>query len=91
LMDKVSMNELGIKKKFEEEVDRYKKFKRMMFGIDKIEAAINQEVEDIDFKTYAKYILKEGSIFEKRELLTNMKSWMKLKNRQLVIEEKEES
>jgi site-specific DNA recombinase len=89
LMDKVSMNELGIKKKFEEEVDRYKKFKRMMFGIDKIEAAINQEAEDIDFKTYAKYILKEGSIFEKRELLTNMKSWMKLKNRQLVIEERE--
>lgn len=84
------MNELGIKKKFQEEVDRYKKFKRMMFGIDKIEAAINQEADDIDFKTYAKYILKEGSIFEKRELLTNMKSWMKLKNRQLVIEEKEE-
>ncbi len=89
LMDQIDMNEVGIKKKFEEEIERYKKFKRMMFGIDKIEEKIRKETEDIDFKTYAKYLLKEGTIVEKRELLTNLKSWLKLKNKQIVIEERE--
>lgn len=60
-----------------------------MFGTDKIEEKIRKETDDIDFKTYAKYLLKEGSITEKRELLTNLKSWLKLKNKQIVIEEKE--
>ena len=60
-----------------------------MFGIDKIEEEIQKETDDIDFKTYAKYLLKEGSITEKRELLTNLKSWLKLKNKQIVIEEKD--
>jgi hypothetical protein len=55
-----------------EEIDRYKRFKRMMFGIDKIEEKIRKETDDIDFKTYAKYLLKEGTIIDKRELLSNL-------------------
>jgi hypothetical protein len=70
------------------EIERYKHFKRAMFGTDKIEEKIRKETDDIDFKTYAKYLLKEGSITEKRELLTNLKTWLKLKNKQIVIKEK---
>jgi DNA invertase Pin-like site-specific DNA recombinase len=88
MMDRIDINELGVKKKFEEEIERYKHFKRAMFGVDKIEEKIRKETNDIDFKTYAKYLLKEGSITEKRELLTNLKSWLVLKNKQIVIEEK---
>ena len=88
MMDRIDINELGVKKKFEEEIERYKHFKRAMFGIDKVEEKIKKESEEIDFKTYAKYLLKEGSITEKRELLTNLNSWLKLKNKQIVIEEK---
>jgi DNA invertase Pin-like site-specific DNA recombinase len=88
MMDRIDINELGVKKKFEEEIERYKHFKRAMFGVDKIEEKIRKETNDIDFKTYAKYLLKEGSITEKRELLTNLKSWLVLKNEQIVIEEK---
>ncbi len=88
LMDQIDMNELGVKKKFEEEIERYKHFKRAMFGVDKIEEKIRKETDDIDFKTYVKYLLKEGSITEKRELLINLKSWLVLKNKQIVIERK---
>ena len=61
-INNIDMNELGVKKKFEEEIERYKHFKRAMFGIDKPEDKIRKETNDIDFKTYAKYLLKEGSI-----------------------------
>ena len=84
----MDMNEFGIKKKFEDEVERYKRFKRMVLGIDKLEQKITKEVSDIDFKTYARYLLQEGTVTEKRELLSNFKSWLKLKNKQLVIEER---
>ncbi len=88
LLDKMDMNEFGIKKKFQDEVERYKRFKRMVLGIDKLEQKISKEVGDVDFKTYAKYLLQEGTVIEKRELLSNFKSWLKLKDKQLVIEEK---
>jgi hypothetical protein len=90
LLDKMDVNEFGIKKKFQDEVERYKRFKRMVLGIDKLEQKITKEVSDIDFKMYARYLLQEGTMIEKRELLSNFKSWLKLKNKQLVIEEKSE-
>jgi len=39
--------------------------------------------KDIDARNYAKYILKEGSIFEKRELLSCLKSKLVLKNKKV--------
>lgn len=85
LFDKIDINELGIKHKFEEEVMRYKKFRKNILGLGK-----DKEVdrEEIDIRTYAKYLLKEGTIVEKRQLLANMRSWLKLKNKQIMIEEK---
>ena len=85
LFDKIDVNELGIRHKFEEEVGRYKKFRKNILGLAKDKEI---EREQIDIKTYAKYILKEGTIVEKRQLLANMKSWLKLKNKQVVLEEK---
>lgn len=84
LFDKIDVNELGIRHKFDEEVGRYKKFRKNILGFGK-----DKEVdrEEIDIRTYAKYLLKEGTIVEKRQLLANMKSWLKLKNKQIVIEE----
>lgn len=69
----------GIKKKFQDEVERYRRFKRMVLGIDKLEQQISKETNDIDFRTYAKYLLQEGSVVEKRELLSQLKSYLKLK------------
>jgi len=87
VLDKVDMNELGLKKRFQDEIERYKKFRRIMFGIDNVEEKISKEIKEIDFRTYAKYVLKEGSIIEKREILSNLKSWLKLKNKKIVLEE----
>jgi len=70
LIDTIDINELGMKHKFEEEVKRFQKFQRGVLGITQPEEA----EQDINIRTYAKYLLKEGSITEKRELLGNLKS-----------------
>lgn len=84
LFDKIDINELGIQYKFEEEVSRYRKFRKNILGLER-----DKEVdrEKIDIRTYAKYILREGTIVEKRQLLANIRSWLKLKNKQVILED----
>jgi len=80
-MDKIDINELGIKHRFEEEVARFLKFQKGFFGM------ANQKPEKkINLRAYAKYLLKEGSVIEKRELLACMKSKLVLKNKTIQLE-----
>lgn len=68
--------------KFEEEIKRLQKFQR---GVLSIKA--NPKIEKkINVRTYAKYLLKEGSIVEKRELLFCMKSKLVIKNKTVKLE-----
>lgn len=69
--------------KFEEEVARFTKFQRNFFG----EAAIKAK-ENIDLRSYAKYLLREGSVIEKREFLACVKSRFVLTQRVVTLEKK---
>ena len=80
LIDKLDVNEIGMRYKLEDEVGRYHKFQRSVLGVKK---DIKPELKEIDVRTYAKYLLKEGGITEKRELLSSLKSKLILKNKQL--------
>mgnify|MGYP001619996900 CR=1 FL=1 len=64
IIDRIDVNELGIKNKFQEEVKRYNVFQSRVL---KIEG--KQENKDINVKSYIKYLLREGSMSEKREIL----------------------
>jgi DNA invertase Pin-like site-specific DNA recombinase len=80
LMDKIDIDEIGIKEKIKAEVERFKKFQRIALGnTEKI------EVGEIDIRNYAKYILKEGTEIEKRELLSCLKSRISIKNKTLCL------
>ena len=69
LLEKIDIDEIGIKEKIKAKVEEVKRFNNMILGKkEKITVA------DIDIKNYAKYILKEGKDFEKRELLGCLKS-----------------
>ena len=70
LIDSINMNELGLKIRIKEEMERYNKFQALM-GFNK---DTKVKPKDVDMRTFVKYILKEGSMLEKRELLSNMKS-----------------
>lgn len=81
IIDEVNLDELGIRKKMEEEIGRYEKFKFGVLGIKNDD----EKQKEIDIKNYAKYILKEGKIYEKRELLACLKSKLILKNKIITI------
>lgn len=80
LVDKVEVNELTVKKQIMAEVTRYKKFEASLLGHD-----LNFEVGDIDIKRYIKFLLKDGSIEEKREILSSMKSTIELANKSVSL------
>jgi DNA invertase Pin-like site-specific DNA recombinase len=81
ILDKVDINELGMRKKLEDEIARFNIFQRSVLGsTDKI-----QNNKDTDIRNYAKYILKEGAVTEKRELLANLRSRIVYKDKQLKL------
>lgn len=81
LMDKINLDELGIKSRIEQEIARFNKFRIGVLGHKK--EAHNDA--DIDTRNYAKYLLKEGTLVEKRELLYFLKSKLALKDRKIIL------
>jgi hypothetical protein len=65
-----------MREKIKCEVERIKKFNQSILGVKQ-----QIQIKDVDIRDYAKFILKEGSIEEKRELLTCFKSKILLKNK----------
>jgi len=81
IIDQIDLDRSGIKKKLEAEIERHKKFHSGIMG------KTNEEysAKDADIRNYAKYLLTEGSIFEKRDLLTCLKSQIILRNKMIQI------
>jgi DNA invertase Pin-like site-specific DNA recombinase len=81
IIDQVSVNEIGIQVKMEEEIKRFNIFQRSVLNTkDKIELP-----KEVMVKNYLKYILKEGSKTEKREVLANLRSRISYKDKNLSI------
>jgi site-specific DNA recombinase len=88
IVDKLDMNEIGLKKQFEEEVKRYNNFQRTVLHMNGNENEVPKG-QQFDIRTYAKYILKEGAITEKRELLASLKSRLVFCNKKVTLEKNE--
>lgn len=82
LMNKLDISEISMRHKFDEEVDRLNKFQRGILGI----RGIKTQAKDIDLRTYAKYLLREGGVVEKRELLACVKSKFIFKNKTVTLQ-----
>lgn len=83
MLDIVHINELGMRQKLEDEITRFNIFQRSVLGAtDKIPT--NTEA---DIRNYAKYILKEGAVTEKRELLANLRSKIVYKDKILTLQQ----
>lgn len=78
-MDKIDLDELGVKSKVEQEIIRLNRFKAMLG-----EKERNGNI-DVNSRDYAKYLLKEGTLVEKRELLYFLKSKLILKDRKILL------
>ena len=62
IVDEMSVDDLGIRGQLEAEIERYSKFSRSVLGIN--EQIDNQK--EVNLKRYVKYVLKEGSVQEKK-------------------------
>ncbi len=80
LLDHININEIGMKEKIKTEVERIKRFNQSVLNIKQ-----QIQIKDVDIRDYAKFILKDGSIEEKRELLTCFKSKILLKEKQIYL------
>lgn len=83
IIDKINLDKIGMREIIEKKVERYYKFRHAILGISENEKAKQKE---IDIRNYAKYILKDGDIFEKRELLSCLKTKLILKNKKVYLE-----
>jgi DNA invertase Pin-like site-specific DNA recombinase/predicted metal-binding protein len=78
LIDQIDIDEIGVRREIEAEIQKFKSFQQIVLG-DKGKVI----VEDIDVRNYAKYVLREGSDNEKRELLGNIRSKIVIKDKRI--------
>ncbi|HRH23731.1 MAG TPA: recombinase family protein [Candidatus Magasanikbacteria bacterium] len=81
LIDKVSLDKLGMREKLEAEIDRYSHFRYAVLDLDEIEM---EKQKKLDMKKYAKYVLEKGTIFEKRNLLVSLNSRLQIKDKKVL-------
>lgn len=82
IIDKIDINELGMRAKLEDEIRRFNKLQKIVNG--KSGQSIVEESE-VNVRQYAKYLLKEGSTSDKRELLANLRSKLNYKDKKITM------
>jgi len=82
IIDKVNINELGMRQKLEDEIRRFNKLQKIVNGKSGNELV---EENDVNIRQYAKYLLKEGSVSDKRELLANLRSRLNYKDKKITM------
>lgn len=83
VIDKININELGMRAKLEDEVKRLRLLQSSVLGI---MPNTNQDLTLIDIRNYAKHIIKHGTVADKRELLGCLKSKLLLSKKVVSIE-----
>jgi site-specific DNA recombinase len=83
IIDKMDLNTIGIKDKIEKEIERMGHFRNNVLGISEEEKSMQKKP---DIRTYVKYLLKDGTLQEKRELMQSFKSKLILINKRVVLE-----
>lgn len=68
--------------KLEEEIKRFHKFQHVVLK-DNTKRVLDDE--EVNIRIYAKYLLKEGSVTEKRELLSNLRSRLVYKDKIITL------
>ncbi|MCA9361516.1 recombinase family protein [Candidatus Kaiserbacteria bacterium] len=81
LLDTISLDEIGMKDRIKDEIQAHNDFQQSVLGEDSSDV----KVKDVDIRNYAKHILRKRPIYEKRELLSCLKSKLVLQGKQIDI------
>lgn len=82
ILDTVSLDEIGMKDKIKAEIESHNEFQESVLG-----KVVKEKIKikEIDIRNYAKHILRKRPIYEKREVLKNLRSKLILKEKQLTL------
>jgi len=81
LIETIDLNEIEVKERIKDEIQRFSKMQKFFLGVKE-----KLKIPDVDVRGYAKYVLRDGSDLEKRELLNCLKNKLLLKEKQISIE-----
>jgi predicted metal-binding protein len=81
IIDQVDLDEIGAKEIIKREISKHNKLRANVLGIKE-----KDRMPDIDVRAYAKYLLREGTIYEKRELLEHLRNRIVLKDKKISLE-----
>ncbi|MFA5967167.1 MAG: recombinase family protein [Patescibacteria group bacterium] len=81
IIDKIEIDRIGMRKRLQEEIDRFNKFTQGVLGM----SPDDIKTPKIDIRAYAKYMLREGTTEEKREILDNIKTSVTLLDKKLIL------
>ena len=80
IIDQADVNEFGIRKHLADEIQRHIEFQQRVLNVkEKI------HVGDVELKNYTKYVLQNGSIVEKRHILSCLKSRLRFKDKTVIL------
>ena len=82
ILDIVSLDEIGMKEKIKAEIESHNEFQESVLGREVKEKV---KIKEVDIRNYAKHILRKRSLYEKRELLSHLRSKLILKEKQLTL------
>ncbi|MCF7833885.1 MAG: recombinase family protein [Candidatus Pacebacteria bacterium] len=80
LIEKININEIQIKEKIKADVEKFTNLQNFFLGIKE-----KPKISNIDIRGYARYVLKEGSDIEKRELLGCLRGKIVLSDKKISI------
>ena len=80
LIDEIEIDEMCVHEQLSSELERYKKF---MIGVLQVNGGI--VAPEVDIRSYAKYVLRDGTREEKRSVLLCLKSKLTLQNQHVTL------
>lgn len=80
IIDEIEIDRLGARELIDKEISRFNHMQAKVLGIKN-----KEKTRDIDIKRYAKYLLEEGSMVEKRELLEQLRGKLVLRDKKIEI------
>lgn len=84
IIDDISINKIGAREKLQCEIKRYQNLTYRILGQNKPDDVL---LPKVDLKSYAKHVLIEGTIHEKREILSCLKTKLYLKDQKINLME----
>lgn len=82
ILDAVSLDEIGMKDRIKVEILAHNEFQESVLGREVKEKI---KIKEIDIRNYAKHILRKRPVYEKREVLSHLRSRMILKEKKLSL------